>query len=143
MRWFERIIAALIFWAIVAGPACAADRLALLIGNQSYNAKVGPLQNPHNDIRLIGAALRSLKFKVTEIKDANYGTIDKAINRHVQNVRREGQGTISLVYRQRETPRLCRGGSSSLTNPTVHQRISNREQPSTRKELHRWTSTKP
>jgi formylglycine-generating enzyme required for sulfatase activity/uncharacterized caspase-like protein len=86
------------FLAIVAGPACAAERLALLIGNQSYNAKVGPLQNPHNDIRLIGAALRSLKFKITEIKDADYGAIDKAINRHIQAVRREGQGSISLVY---------------------------------------------
>ncbi len=35
------------------------------------------------------------------------------------------------------------GCSSSLTFPAVHRRISNREQPSTRKDLHRWTSTKP
>jgi hypothetical protein len=27
-------------------------RIALLIGNQGYNAKVGPLKNPHNDITL-------------------------------------------------------------------------------------------
>jgi hypothetical protein len=25
-------------------------RLALLIGNQNYSAKVGPLKNPHNDV---------------------------------------------------------------------------------------------
>ncbi len=98
MKWFERVAVALIVLAMVAGPAMAAERLALLIGNQSYNAKVGPLQNPHNDIALIGAALRLLKFKVTEIKDADYGSIDKAINRHIQNVRREGRDTISLVY---------------------------------------------
>jgi len=98
MQWFVRVAAALIVLATAGGEALAAERLALLIGNQSYTAKVGPLQNPHNDIALIGAALRSLKFKVTEIKDADYGTIDKAINRHIQNVRREGSETISFVY---------------------------------------------
>jgi uncharacterized caspase-like protein len=47
-----------------------AARLALLIGNQGYSAKVGALKNPHNDIGLVGTALRSLKFEVTEVKDA-------------------------------------------------------------------------
>jgi hypothetical protein len=83
---------------LLPSAAWAQGRFALLIGNQAYNAKVGPLKNPHNDVALIGAALRSLGFKVTEIKDADYRAIDTAINRHVQNVRREGQGSISLVY---------------------------------------------
>jgi uncharacterized caspase-like protein len=98
MQRFVRVAVALIALAMAADPALAAERLALLIGNQSYNAKVGPLENPHNDVALIGGALRRLNFKVTEIKDADYGTIDKAINRHIQNVRREGNDTISLVY---------------------------------------------
>jgi uncharacterized caspase-like protein len=78
--------------------ALAEARIALLIGNQGYNAKVGPLKNPHNDIALIGAALKSLGFKVTEIKDADYRTVDAAIKRHVATVRREGKGAISFVY---------------------------------------------
>jgi hypothetical protein len=78
--------------------AVAQARIAVLIGNQSYNAKVGPLTNPHNDVALIGAALRSLGFKVTEVKDADYRSVDAAIKRHVANVRREGQGAISFVY---------------------------------------------
>src|SRR5215475_8872629 len=73
-------------------------RLALLIGNQGYNANVGPLKNPHNDIALIGAALNKLGFKTTLVKDADYRTIDTAIKRHIQNVRREGEGTISFLY---------------------------------------------
>src|SRR5262245_64977246 len=79
-----------------AQPAEA--RLALLIGNQAYNAAVGPLKNPHNDIALIGAALEKLGFKTTLVKDADYRAIDVAIKRHIQSVRREGPGTISFVY---------------------------------------------
>jgi uncharacterized caspase-like protein len=80
------------------GPASAAERFALLIGNQGYNAKVGQLKTPHKDIALIGAALRSLGFKVTEVKDADYRSIDAAIKRHIAMGRCEGQGAISFVY---------------------------------------------
>src|SRR5262245_38643411 len=76
----------------------AQSRIALLIGNQGYNAKVGPLKNPHNDIELIGGTLERLGFKTTLVKDADYRSIDAAIKRHVQSVRREGQGAISFVY---------------------------------------------
>jgi hypothetical protein len=40
--------------------ACAEQRIALLIGNQAYNPKVGPLKNPHADIELVGASLKLL-----------------------------------------------------------------------------------
>jgi hypothetical protein len=43
--------------AIVLLLAQEPARLALLIGNQGYTTKVGPLKNPHNDVRLIEAAL--------------------------------------------------------------------------------------
>jgi Caspase domain len=84
---------------LLGTPAAEAQsRVALLIGNQGYNARVGPLKNPHNDIALVGAALERLGFKVTLLKDADYRSIDAAIKRHVQSVRREGQGVISFVY---------------------------------------------
>ena len=81
-----------------AVQAQAEKRFALLIGNQSYSAKIGALKNPHADIALIGEALRSLGFRVTEEKDAGYKAVDTAIKRHIQAVRREGEGTISFVY---------------------------------------------
>jgi hypothetical protein len=40
--------------------AFLALRIALLIGNQAYNRKVGPLKNPHADIELAGASLKLL-----------------------------------------------------------------------------------
>jgi hypothetical protein len=42
------------------------------------------------------------------------------------------------VYYQRENPRLCRGGSSSLTFSGVHPETLQREPPSTRRES--WLS---
>ena len=94
-----RVAVAIALWLLPSAVAAEAEqRLALLIGNQGYSAKVGSLKNPHADIALIGTALRSLAFKVTEIKDANYKAIDTAIKRHIRAVRREGEGTISFVY---------------------------------------------
>jgi len=37
--------------------ALAEKRIALLIGNQDYDASVGKLKNPHNDIAVVGEAL--------------------------------------------------------------------------------------
>jgi uncharacterized caspase-like protein len=59
---------------------------------------VGPLNNPHSDILLVGAALKAVGFTVTEVNDADYRSADAAIKRHIAAVRKEGQGTISLVY---------------------------------------------
>jgi hypothetical protein len=86
----------LAFW--LSSAAHADGRFALLIGNQGYSEKVGPLKNPHNDIAVVGAALEKLGFKVTRIKDAGYKVIDTALKRHIQQVRRAGKDTISFVY---------------------------------------------
>jgi outer membrane protein OmpA-like peptidoglycan-associated protein len=93
-----RAIIVLIVLALSNSAALAEARLALLIGNQGYNAKVGPLTNPHNDIALIGAALEKLGFKTTLVKDADYRSVDTAIKRHVTAVRRAGAGALSFVY---------------------------------------------
>jgi hypothetical protein len=45
-----------------------------------------------------------------------------------------------VTYYQRENPRLCRGGSSSLTFPGVHPETLQREPPSTRRGETGWTS---
>jgi hypothetical protein len=83
---------------LLPSTATAADRYAILIGNQHYRDNVGPLTNPHNDIALIGAALERLGFKITTIKDAGYKAIETAIKTHIQNVRRAGRDTISIIY---------------------------------------------
>jgi uncharacterized caspase-like protein len=74
------------------------QRIALLIANQAYSAKIGRLKNPHADIAIVGAALRSLGFTVTDVRDASYKAIDTAIKRHIKTVRAAGEGAISFVY---------------------------------------------
>ena len=73
-------------------------RLALLIGNQDYNAKVGPLKNPLRDIELVGAALTKLGFTVTRLANASKAQMDETIQRHADQVRRAGPGAISFFY---------------------------------------------
>ena len=60
----------LVFLGSISAQAQDPARLALLIGNQEYADKVGPLKNPHNDIARIDEALRKLDFKTTLVKDA-------------------------------------------------------------------------
>jgi Caspase domain/Putative peptidoglycan binding domain len=83
---------------MLSSASHAESRIALLIGNQAYNEKVGPLKNPHNDIALVGTALEKLGFTVTLIKDAGYRAIDTALKQHIQQVRRAGKDPISFVY---------------------------------------------
>jgi hypothetical protein len=93
-----RLAILLLLSVLLPSVANAEARIALLIGNQRYSAKVGPLNNPHSDILLVGAALKAVGFNVTEVKDADYRSTDAAIKRHIAAVRREGQGAISFVY---------------------------------------------
>jgi hypothetical protein len=63
---------------LLPSVANAEARIALLIGNQRYSAKV-----------------KAVGFNVTEVKDADYRSADTAIKRHIAAVRREGQGAIT------------------------------------------------
>ncbi len=83
-------------WA--AFSAEDAPRIALLVGNQNYTEKVGPLKNPHTDVALIEAALKRLGFTVTVIKEASYRDLAGALKRHVAEVRKAGPGAISFFY---------------------------------------------
>jgi cyanate permease len=70
--WVRVAVAIALLLLPSAAHAQLEKRIALLIGNQSYSAKIGALKNPHADIALIGEALRSLGFRVAEVKDAGY-----------------------------------------------------------------------
>src|SRR4051812_15312763 len=58
-----------LLWAVVA---LAQERIALVIGNRDYREAVGPLQNPINDMKAVGEALRSIGFSVQTIENADY-----------------------------------------------------------------------
>ena len=64
MRRFVRVALALVSLTLVAATSAQAEkRVAPLIGNTDYKAGVGVLASPLNDIRIVGAALKSIGFE--------------------------------------------------------------------------------
>lgn len=100
MRWLLTLL--LTLGTVVVATTSTAQhepaRFALLIGNKGYTKNVGPLINPHNDVDLVEASLRTLGFKVTVVKDASYKAMDSALKRYVTEVRRAGRSAVSLFY---------------------------------------------
>ena len=88
-----------IFWAVlgVTGSAVSEERLALLIGNQSYGS-VAPLSNAAADARLMAAALTQEGFKVTLLIDANLVTLNRAIAKFGSDLRAAGDDATGLFY---------------------------------------------
>jgi formylglycine-generating enzyme required for sulfatase activity len=84
--------------AFAAPLALAEPRLALLIGNQNYSARVGPLKNPRQDVALIEASLKSVGFQVTVLMDADYRAMDVALKRYAADLRRAGPGALGFFY---------------------------------------------
>ena len=68
------MLAAAALWLALPGAAGAAERVALVIGNDKYE-NATPLKNPGNDARAVGAALARLGFEVTRLEDAGYDAL--------------------------------------------------------------------
>src|SRR5215510_7595282 len=74
-------------------------RVALLIGNQGYADTVGPLQNPHKDIALVGRALTDVGFKVLDpLKDATRDDMLFGVHELAVKLRQAGVGDIGFIY---------------------------------------------
>lgn len=58
-----RLAVVVVLWALLAGPATAAQRVALVIGNAAY-AHAPALANPLNDAADVSAVLGRLGFDV-------------------------------------------------------------------------------
>jgi len=74
-------------------------RIALLIGNRAYDASVGVLKNPHNDIAVVGEALAKQGFEVLPtIKDARRSAILSAVRELARRLNAAGAGAIGFLY---------------------------------------------
>ena len=95
---FRWLLAALLL--LHASIATAQERrIALLIGNQSYDPSVGVLKNPINDVALVGAALAKQGFEILPtVKDARRSEILGAIRDLTKRLQAAGPGTIGFVY---------------------------------------------
>jgi uncharacterized caspase-like protein len=98
MKSLAALIGVLFCLGAVADKAHAQRRLALLIGNQAYNAKVGPLKNPHNDTATVGRALEAAGFKITVLKDANRREVLSGVKTFAEQLAQEGSNAIGFFY---------------------------------------------
>ena len=80
--------------AAASGPAVAASRVALVVGNSDY-AHIGRLPNPANDAADVGAALRRLGFEVTVARDAGRTALNEALRAFT---RRSQDADVALVF---------------------------------------------
>jgi formylglycine-generating enzyme required for sulfatase activity len=97
LRWLC-VVLVLAFWMSTV-PASANQRIALVIGNQGYNANVGPLKNPHNDIAVVGKALGEVGFKLlAPRKDATRDEMLFAVHDLASRLRKAGPGSVSFLY---------------------------------------------
>jgi uncharacterized caspase-like protein len=84
-------------------PTCAwaeaQKRIAVLIGNRGYDASVGVLRNPHNDIAVVGEALGKQGFEILPpIKDARRSTILSGVRELVRKLNTAGAGAVGFLY---------------------------------------------
>jgi hypothetical protein len=75
----------------------AAPRLALVIGNANY-VKLGRLNNPSRDARLIAEKLRQLGFEVTETADRDLKGMSGDVDDFAGMIKERGPETVSLLY---------------------------------------------
>ena len=89
-----RLAAALLTCLLVPGAACAETRIALVIGNSTYqNALV--LGNPRLDADAIAASMERLGFSVSRVADANFDSFRRAL----LNFGREARSAdMAVVY---------------------------------------------
>jgi uncharacterized caspase-like protein len=97
MRWALWLSAAvglaLAGFALLALPARAEGRVALVIGNSAYPA--APLPNPKNDAVAMADLLRRLGFKTILATDLSKETMDRALGEFGQALQ---PGDVALLY---------------------------------------------
>ncbi len=86
----SRLAGGIVLCIIFALPAAAEQRLALVIGNSSY--ETAPLVNPVNDATDMAAALRNLGFTVILKKNANLEMMEEAIEDFGSRLKKGGVG---------------------------------------------------
>src|SRR5262245_4586348 len=97
--WARVVVAIVLLLLPTAVFAQAEKRIALLIGNRAYDASVGALKNPHNDIAVVGEALAKQGFEVLPpIKDARRSAILGGVRELARRLNTAGAGAIGFLY---------------------------------------------
>ena len=92
-------LAALTAWTGIAREVLAGGaRHALVITNQAYAGTVGRLENPHHDGRVVAAALESVGFAVTHVRDAGRARFQAAVAEFIATLAKAGPRAAGLFY---------------------------------------------
>ena len=73
-------------------------KIALVIGNSDYHLVHWKLDNPVNDARLVGAALKSVGFQVQILENGTRSQINEAFKAHSNRLHDAGQEAVGLVF---------------------------------------------
>jgi formylglycine-generating enzyme required for sulfatase activity len=87
--------------AILAAPAFAETRYALLIGNEDYPAEIGRLRIPHEDVDRMALALEQAGFpraNITVLKDVTQTQTNLAVAQLASRLRAAGSDGVGFFY---------------------------------------------
>lgn len=91
-------IASLALSLILSAPAFAQERIALVIGNDSYQTPGWALDNPVNDAALMSEALEAIGFDVETVTDADLEAMEEAFQRHGERLSAAGEDAIGFFF---------------------------------------------
>ena len=86
---------------VLARPADAETRLALVITNAAYPSEIGALANPHKDGMVIAAGLQSVGFErdnIAIVRDADQPALRIAVAEFVERIEKAGPDAVVFLY---------------------------------------------
>ncbi|MDQ7248558.1 caspase family protein [Dongia sedimenti] len=89
---------ALMLGLLVARPASAEPRVALVIGNSAYKGDLPALPNPSNDAKLMARTLKSIGFDVVEAEDASQAEMKQKIQEFSDKLAAAGKEGTGLFF---------------------------------------------
>jgi formylglycine-generating enzyme required for sulfatase activity len=94
----RRLLLAVFALVLLAAPALAEPRIALVIGNSKYTGDLPKLPNPANDAGLMAATLKKLGFTVIETHDADLTVMNKAVRDFSDKLSAAGSQAVGLFF---------------------------------------------
>lgn len=96
------ILRVVLLWCLLAGTVFAQPaepRFGLVIGNQAYNTRLGPLRHPYDDAKRVGDALTVAGFKVEQPKrDLTREQMIAEVTRLSEQLRAAGPNAVGFLY---------------------------------------------
>jgi uncharacterized caspase-like protein len=95
-EWFLNPVSTIKVVSIPPGPP--SRRIALVIGNDAYDDKLGRLSNAANDSKLIARVLTAAGFDVELVLNADQREMKRAIMNLGERLSKSGRGAVGLFY---------------------------------------------